>query len=283
MIAMRAIDPTRLLVQKRDRGAKEDVGLERYELKYIVHPSRLAEIRDFIRPYTITDPNAGVDPPEYEVITLQLDSPDLALYRAKEHDALNRMKLRIRTYVTDVLSPVFLEIKRKLRGVIVKSRARIPLDVWSTAVRDCPRDPLSIRLAGEGTNYLQFLRLMQEIGARPVMRIRYTRESYLGIHDQYARLTIDRKLQYQPTRSWSVTDTNGRWWSMDSSLAQRRPWSGVILELKTFRDAPLWMVDLSKRFDLERVGFCKYFTAMRLESLFNGAMYSDASENCTYG
>jgi len=146
-----------------------------------------------------------------------------------------------------------------------------------------PRDPLGIRLTAEGTNYLQFLRLVQELGARPVMRIRYKRESYIGIHDQYARLTIDRKLQYQPTRSWNVTGMNGRWWSMDSSLAQNRPWSGVILELKMFRDAPLWMVDLTERFDLERVGFCKYFTAMRLESLFSGAMYSDASENCIYG
>jgi len=280
---MRTLESNRFLVQKRDRGAREDIGLERYELKYIVRPSQLADIRDFIRPFVVSDPNASIDPPEYEVVTLQLDSPGLALYRAKEHEALNRFKLRIRTYVTDETSPVFLEIKRKVKGIIVKSRARIGLDAWSRAIATRPRDPLGIRLADEGTNYLQFLRLVQELGARPVMRIRYTRESYLGIHDQYARLTVDRKLQYQPTRSWNVTDINGRWWSMDSSLAQRRPWSGVVLELKTFRDAPLWMVDLTKRFDLERVGFCKYFTAMRLESLYSGAMYSDASENCTYG
>jgi len=278
-----ALESNRLQVQRYDQGAREDVGLERYELKYIVHPSQLADIRDFIRPFTVSDPNASIDPPEYEVITLQLDSPWLALYKAKEHDALNRFKLRIRTYVTDETSPVFLEIKRKIKGIIVKSRARIPLDAWSRAVETRPRDPLGIRLTAEGTNYLQFLRLVQELGARPVMRIRYLRESYLGRNDQYARLTIDRRLQYQPTRSWDMEDFDGRWWSMDTAFAQRRPWSGVILELKTFLDAPLWMVDLTERFDLERVGFCKYFTAMRLESLYGGAMYSDASENCIYG
>jgi len=96
-----ALESNRLQVQRYDQGAREDVGLERYELKYIVHPSQLADIRDFIRPFTVSDPNASIDPPEYEVITLQLDSPWLALYKAKEHDALNRFKLRIRTYVTD--------------------------------------------------------------------------------------------------------------------------------------------------------------------------------------
>lgn len=73
-----------------------------------------------------------------------------------------------------------------------------------------------------------------------------------------------------------------RWRCMDSATAFNRPYSAVILELKTYRDAPSWMSRLTERFSLERVGFCKYSTAMRLESLFQGAMYSEGSENCTY-
>ena len=69
---------------------------------------------------------------------------------------------------------------------------------------------------------------------------------------------------------------------MDSETALNRNFSGVVLELKTFSDAPLWMVELTERFDLVRIGFCKYFTAVRLDSLFCGGVYSDASENCTY-
>jgi hypothetical protein len=68
---------------------------------------------------------------------------------------------------------------------------------------------------------------------------------------------------------------------MDSATTFGRPYSASILELKTFADAPMWMVDMTERFSLQRVGYCKYFTAVRLDSLFGGAMYSDQSENCT--
>jgi hypothetical protein len=61
-----------------------------------------------------------------------------------------------------------------------------------------------------------------------------------------------------------------------------RPFSGTILELKTYDEAPTWMVDLVKQFNLERVGFCKYASAMRLELLFGGAMYSESSETTHY-
>jgi hypothetical protein len=40
----------------------------------------------------------------------------------------------------------------------------------------------------------------------------------------------------------------------------------------------LWMMDLVREFNLVRAGFCKYGAAMRLDSIFNGAMYSDGSE-----
>ena len=40
-------------------------------------------------------------------------------------------------------------------------------------------------------NYLDFLRLNQEIGGQPVLMIQYERESYMGRLEQYARVTFD--------------------------------------------------------------------------------------------
>ena len=115
------------------------------------------------------------------------------------------------------------------------------------------------------------------------MLIRYERESYLSRADNYARVTFDRKVCYCPTNGWELLPKHRRWWAMDSQAALNRDYPGIILELKTFSDCPQWMVDLTRQFDLVRIGFCKYFTALRMESLFAGAEYSDASENCTYG
>lgn len=269
------------LTKTRRRG-KDSIELERHEAKYIVHPDQMQAIRDFIRPFCVADDNAEGGLPEYLVTTLQLDTPDLALYRAKEIEALNRFKVRIRTYGLDGDCPVFLEIKRKVKGVIVKSRATIPADQYNKDVILEPTTRIRFRNELEEMNYLNFVRLVREIGARPVVLVRYTRESYMGKNDQYSRLTFDRHMCYRPTRSWELLPTGGKWWAMDSGTALNRPHTGVILELKTFSDAPRWMVDLTERFDLVRVGFCKYFTALRLDKLFVGGQFSDASENTTY-
>lgn len=252
--------------------------LERHEAKYMVHPKQVPEIREFIRPFCAPDDNAPPGPfPEYVVTTLQIDGPNLPLYRAKEEQALNRFKLRVRTYGTDGKCPIFMEIKRKIKGVIVKSRVTVPAKNYSGKMIMDVDPTIRFRSAKEESNYIQFVRATQLIMARPVVRIRYLRESYLGRNDAYSRLTFDRKLEYQPARDWDVLPKSDRWYNMDSSMAQCWPFSGKILELKTFGDAPHWMVELTERFSLVRIGFCKYYTAVRLESLFGGACYADDS------
>lgn len=265
---------------------KHQIELERHEAKYLIHPSQVSAIREFVRPFVYADPNAIGRLPTYTVTTLQLDTHDLALYRAKEFEALNRFKLRCRTYgiQPEKRTKVFLEIKRKIKGVIVKSRASLPPEEWDETVCVDPKRQIEFKSKTELFNYLNFVRLVKQIHARPVMLIRYERESYLGKFDNYSRLTFDWNLRYSPARTWDLWPGGDvKWRSMDSTVALNRPYSGVVLELKTFSDAPEWMVDLTERFDLVRVGFCKYFTAIRLESFFDGAMYSEASENCSYG
>ncbi len=253
------------------------VELERYEVKYLIHPSMVPAIREFIAPFCVPDLHADPETAEYVVTTLQLDSPDMALYRAKEEEALNRFKLRVRTYGLTGESPVFLEIKRKINDVISKTRIPLSPEDWGEEV--CldpswpgPADP------DQAGNYLEFLRLVRELGARPKVLIRYLRESYLGANELYFRLTIDRCLTYRLHRTWDLLPSDGRWWRMDSALAMRRPFSGVILELKSFCDIPMWMIDMIQRFDLVRIGFCKYYTAVRLESVFGGSGFPIAGE-----
>lgn len=257
----------------------QSMSLERHEAKYLVHPSQVPGIREFIRPFCAPDDNAPPGEfPEYMVTTLQLDSRRLSLYYSKETQALSRFKLRIRTYGEDGKCPVFCEIKRKIKGVIVKSRVTIPANQYNGEMMQKVSPHLRLRSGKEAANYINFVRLVQAMGAQPICLIRYHRESYLGRNDAYARLTFDSKLCYRPTSDWNLLPKGGHWYSMDSEVAQDRPFSGLILELKTFGDAPLWMVDLTERFDLQRVGFCKYYTAVRLEKVFTGQLYSDGND-----
>ncbi len=245
----------------------------RYEAKYIIPPSLVPKIRDFIAPFCEKDPHGVGDPPEYMITTLQLDSEGLHLHRAKEEDAINRFKMRIRTYGTDERIPVFLEIKRKLRGSIAKSRVMIPRELYNEELfHDGPRP--EFRSQKEAFAFFDFLRLREQMNMKPIVFIRYHRESYIGKNYHYARVTFDRKLCYRRTRDWTFPAAGDRWRAMDSTVALNRKYPGVILELKTFRDVPLWMSELTERFSLVRSGFCKYSTAMNLEAAFYGAPYS---------
>jgi len=252
--------------------AKFDIQLDRHEAKYIIPRSMVRDIVRFIEPFCIPDPNCSGSPPEYVITTLQLDSPDFALHYAKSKEAVKRFKLRVRTYGTPGSAPVFLEVKEKDRGVITKARTAIPFDRWSRELVYNPRHDLTFKSDEEYNGFLKFIRLTREIAAEPVALIRYTRESYFSKFDRYARVTFDRKLEYQPTDSWDSWGRSGEWISMDSCLAQNKdlPFSGIVLELKTLSDAPHWMIDLVQHFGLERTGNCKYSTAVWLESLFRG-------------
>ncbi len=263
------------------KRAEAQSEFERYEAKYIIPRALIPKIREFIRPFCIPDPNTEGTPPEYMITTLQLDSPFGTLHYAKEQEVINRFKLRVRTYGVDGTSPVFVEIKRKIKGVVLKSRAMMPSSFWGKEACHGLLPDIPFRTRREELNYKEFVRLVHAIGARPVMLIRYTRESYLSKIDSYARVTFDRRMCYSPARAYAFPGPDVRWWSMDSGTALNRPFSGLILELKTYRDAPAWMVELTERFNLVRTGFCKYSTAMRLDSLFQGAMYSEQSDNCT--
>ncbi|MBN1268208.1 MAG: polyphosphate polymerase domain-containing protein [Kiritimatiellae bacterium] len=258
--------------------AEEQSEFERYEAKYLVDRELIPGIREFIRPFCVPDPNASGDPPEYVITTLQMDGPTLALHRAKENEAITRFKLRCRTYGVDNAAPVFLEIKRKIKGVVLKSRVMIPRDCWGASLFEPGRE-VPFRSRHERLNFAEFLRLKDLTGAGPVAFIRYTRESYLGRYDDYARLTFDRRLCYRPARSWDFPPPDAKWRMMDSGMAQERNRSCLVMELKTYRDAPQWMVELTERFDLVRAGTCKYSTAMNLELLFQGSMYADPSED----
>ncbi len=266
----------------------KDKIIERFEQKYIIHPRLVPKIREYIRPFCIPDPNGKGHIPEYTVTTLQLDTPTMDLALAKERKTFARFKLRIRTYGKGGSAPVFLELKRKVGGVIIKSRCKMTMKQYQGNRNGRPivLHPGEFPLLDNPVDnhyFLEYSRIAQAIGARPKMLIRYIRESYFGANDDYARLTFDRRICYRPTRDWTlpgIEDSKG-WRPMDNQTALNRPFAGYIFELKAMRNAPEWMMELVERFNLTTTGFCKYATAWRLETIFRGFDYDCASQNTT--
>ena len=269
------------------RKLSKDQLIERFEQKYIIHPALVPEIREFIRPFCIADPNGKGEVPEYIVTTLQLDTPTLALVLAKERKAFTRFKLRIRSYgiEEDPGCPVFLEIKRKIGGVVVKSRAKMSLGDYTPEIFTSPSAIPRLSTPKDDSNMMEFLRLQRRLNAKPRILIRYIRESYFGANDDYARVTFDRRICYRTTRDWRLprsehSDFN-EWRVLDTQTGLGKPYAGYVFELKAMRDAPSWMMELVERFSLTAQGYSKYAAAHRMESLYDLSQYSTTGKNVT--
>lgn len=256
--------------------------LERHECKYLIDGQRLPELRRYLASFCHADHFGEGDPPAYWVTTLQLDTPAFDLARAKLKKSIHRCKLRLRTYGLGLDGPLFAEIKRKLDGVVCKSRALLPVTFDRVhelleMQHDWPRtDPASEYVL------LEFRRMARALRAEPAMFLRYRRESYVSAIDRYARVTLDSSLSYRMARGWRWVQPGDRWRLLDTPMAYRQPRAVWILELKTGSMMPVWMEELIERFRLTRCGFCKYTAAWRMENLFTRAYPDPVSENTAF-
>ncbi|MDF7801146.1 polyphosphate polymerase domain-containing protein [Pontiellaceae bacterium B1224] len=257
--------------QKQPMGGDFTTELDRFEAKYIIPRELVEPIKAFIRPYCVMDKHCEAAGGHYTINTLQMDSPTLSLHYAKEWEASHRFKLRVRTYgLQPGKAPVFMEIKRKYFERVIKSRACISFDQWKPGVLKKHVDELNLKSVKEREAFREFVRLSEEIDARPLVYIRYSREAYTGIFDHYARVTFDSKLCYQPVTDMYGWGEGGRFISMDSGLVRNRRESSLVLEIKCTEQVPTWMIELVQTFSLVRCGNCKYSTAIWMENCLTG-------------
>ncbi len=256
--------------------------IDRYEMKYLVHANLVPLIREFIAPFVAPDQNTTGDPPSYTATTLQIDSINSTLHYAKQRDVDARFKLRIRTYGFDGKTPYFFELKRKINGMIYKSRAVVSARDYCKDMVVRPSKMVFLKDASEQLNLLDLIRLTKAIGGIPAVYLRYERECYVGHGKEYARVTFDRNMRYRPAlNSWVFPLAEPKWYQMDSATLQARDFSGSMLELKCTGEAPHWMLECVERFNLVPAGHCKFSMAMNSEALFRGHSFTEGSEDTT--
>ena len=233
---------------------------ERYEYKYLVPEEMTESIRSFIRPYVELDDRAVHAPDRrYEVHNLYLDTPNLDIYTTAANDAVDRFKLRIRWYDAGANGPFFYEVKRKVRQVILKDRARISREEVLAILRG---EPSSLPGGPAGDNLASFLGRAACIGAVPTILLRYSREPYGSVFGEYARITLDRAMCFQPAHSYDFLENPRAWTYVDAAHATCGVRCAMLVELKFTREFPRWMSDLAAEFQLERIGCSKYMLSI---------------------
>ena len=230
----------------------------RFELKYLVSETTAVRVRDFVRCYLSMD-EFGVGRPNYSypVHSLYLDSDDMEIYWRTINGDKNRYKLRLRYYSDKPETPVFFEIKRRMKDVILKQRGGVRHEAVPMILSGHLPEPGQL-LSKDPSALVavqRFSYLMNALKAKPKTHIFYLREAYVADNDE-VRVTLDRDVYSEPNLSSSV------------KIAMKNPvhsYAGfVILELKFTNRFPNWFRELVRIAESMQCGAAKYVSGVGL-------------------
>jgi hypothetical protein len=228
----------------------------RFELKYLIDPRTAEKVRDFVRCYlNIDEYSVGKPNFSYPVHSVYLDSDALEIYWRTVNGDKNRFKLRLRYYSDKPGAPIFFEIKRRMKDVIIKQRAGVRTENAPALLRGQlpnPEDLLSKEPKGL-VAVQRFNHLMTGLQATPRVHIFYKREAYVS-DDDTVRVTMDRDVFAEPHFAWQVKT------KMVKPVESYR--GVVILELKFTNRYPNWFRELVRVANATQCGAAKYVSSV---------------------
>ena len=229
---------------------------KRKENKYLIDPYRqelfLQRIRD-----RVTDDPYG----EKTVCNIYLDTPGFRMIQssieATEEEKPFKEKIRLRSYrLPGPGSDVFLELKKKYKGIVYKRRLCAPLGIIQRylAGGDLPED-------SQTAKEIDFA--MKRYGwPEARMMVFYERAGFFGAEDPSLRITIDRNTRYRADDLHFDYGSGGRLLLPDDTR---------ILEIKASNAYPLWLVRTLDELGIRKTTFSKVATAYKKEN--NNAEY----------
>lgn len=225
--------------------------IERYEYKYLIPERVVPAVRSAALATCRLDKHAGAQR-DYAIRSLYFDTDGYHLYWANGREQRDRFKVRARSYPGKP-APVFLEIKRRVGDVILKTRAALPESAWKAAIAGQSDSGAPLARGAQ-----RFAELVQRYHLTPRVLVEYNREAYESVIDSYARLTFDRRIVCQAKETLDLGADPRRWRAVDHPAQTFTHEPVCVLELKFERRPPRWMVDLVKRLELIRLSFSKY-------------------------
>lgn len=185
---------------------------------------------------------------EYGLHTIRniyYDTPDYGLIRNSLEKPKYKEKFRVRGYgnITEE-SNVFLEIKKKYRGVVYKRRECLSFTDAKRYLEKGIFPPEGGQIMREIDYFLSFYR------PEPKVYLAYDRVAYVGKADEGLRITIDRNIRSRSERLELGYDGECRLLNPGTYL----------MEIKVPAAYPLWLSGLLAELGLYPVSFSKYGT-----------------------
>ncbi len=227
--------------------SKHQLVFERREIKFLLDDSQRAALEAALSGRVVPDEHGPST-----VRNVYYDTPTALLARRSAEHPAYKEKVRTRCYgAPHPFDPVFVELKKKCDGVVYKRRCELPAT-----------DAAEL-LAGRGRPTTQIERELDWTcrryeGLRPKAYLAYDRVACYARGDRDLRLTFDRDVRVR----WDDVRLSGP----DAGVRVLGP--GVsILEIKTSKALPIWLVRALGAVGARKSSFSKYGRAWELRGI----------------
>ncbi len=213
---------------------------KRWELKYILTIDQYKKLILLMKKHMIQDKYK-----RHKISNIYFDTKNYEIIRSSIEKPFYKEKLRIRKYNDN--TSVFIELKKKFNGIVYKRRIEVEDDILDKNIYNLTQ---KTQINNE-INY--FLKIHEEIDAR--VYLSYERDAYYGKIDKEFRMTFDFNIKYRGEGISFLEDKN-----RDKEVLSREY---VLLEVKTAKGLPFWLLDFFSSNKIYKTSFSKYGTAYK--------------------
>lgn len=213
---------------------------QRRELKFLLDEGQREALEQMLRQRMVPDKFG-----RSTICNLYYDTPDYRLIRRSLERPVYKEKLRLRSYGrAKPGGDMFLEMKKKYRGVVYKRRIRVGEEEAHAFMERRADLPQNSQIARELTYFRDFYRELA-----PRVYLSYEREAWYDPGDFGFRMTLDRNIMYRTTDLSLSSPYDGR---------AILPPDMSLLEVKASGGIPLWLVEHLSRHRIQQASFSKY-------------------------
>lgn len=218
---------------------------ERRELKYRITDAQRAALEAVF--------GARMVPDEYgesTICNIYYDTADYRLIRASLEKPAYKEKLRLRSYgVTEPGGEVFLELKKKYKGIVYKRRITLPEDAAGEFIAG--RAPLGEH--GQIGREIEYFTAFYA-PLLPAVHLSYERSAWFSREDRDLRITFDKNIRFRQEDVSLTLPAGGR---------RILPEGESLMEIKAAAALPLWLVSELDALGIYQSTFSKYGEAYK--------------------
>ena len=221
----------------------------RYEHKYMLDRETFEKVIKILDEHMYMDSH-NKDHTPYTISNIYFDTPDDYLIRNSLSKPEYKEKLRLRAYgIPNENSKVYLEIKKKFKGIVNKRRTTLRLseayDFVSTGKAPEPKEYMNTQVLHEIEYFLKVYDLS------PKLYLAYDRIAYFERDNKDLRISFDMNIR---SRRYDLRLEDGDFGErlLDGEF--------YMMEIKTSLAKPLWLTHMLDELNIKRRSFSKYGT-----------------------